>query len=36
MQAITYTAAIPDQSGDAGYVANLRGETWRVFGFTAE
>jgi protein NrfC len=36
MRAIAYTSNIPDQSGDAGYVANLRGEAWKVFGFTAE
>ena len=36
MRAIAYTEKIPEQSGDQGYLVNLRGKDWEQFGFTTE
>jgi protein NrfC len=36
MHAIAFTDEIPVQTGDAGYLVNLRGAAWRQFGFTTD
>ena len=33
VQAIKFTAEIPEQVGDAGYKINLRGKEWRTLGY---
>jgi protein NrfC len=33
VQAIKFTAEIPEQMGDAGYKINLRGKEWRTLGY---
>ena len=34
--AISFTAEIPVQEGDAGYEVNLRGSGWHKLGYTTD
>lgn len=36
LNAIRFTQAIPEQRGDTGYKANLRGESWRRLGYSTD
>jgi protein NrfC len=36
VRAIAFTEKMPVQAGDQGYLVNLRGKDWEVFGFTTE
>jgi len=36
MEAITFTSTVPVQEGDAGYLVNLRGTTWKELGYPTD
>lgn len=36
LNAIQFTKKIPEQKGDTGYKVNLRGESWKKFGYSTE
>ena len=36
MDAITFTSTVPVQEGDAGYLVNLRGKTWKALGYPTD
>ena len=36
LAAIKFTREIPEQRGDAGYKVNLRGQSWRNFGYSTD